>query len=149
MIKYHVLQGLIWLYICSGLSVWILRAYTVKSHWPKLLVLEICCIFTCKTRGPRWPCIAHLSTIQVLSQLIFQFRRRSSKQTFKMAGALQITPILPTKFPVNWYFGSGEEVQNRLPRWQPYLISYQNDFSCFWSASQPNTSNQVSSWPFG
>ena len=28
---------------------------------------------------------------------------------------LRVTQILPTKFQVRWPFGSGEEVQNRLP----------------------------------
>ena len=44
---------------------------------------------------------------------------------------LQATPILPTNFPVNWPFGSEEEVQNRFSRWQPSWIFYQNDFSHF------------------
>ena len=30
---------------------------------------------------------------------------------------LQITPMLPSKFGVNWPFGSGEEVKNRFSRW--------------------------------
>ena len=30
---------------------------------------------------------------------------------------LQVTQILPTKFQVDCYFGSGEEVQNRFSRW--------------------------------
>ena len=38
---------------------------------------------------------------------------------------LQVTPILPTKIPVNCPFGSGEEIQNRLARWQPSWISDQ------------------------
>ena len=28
--------------------------------------------------------------------------------------ALQVTPMLPTKFRVNWPFGSGEETKNRF-----------------------------------
>ena len=32
---------------------------------------------------------------------------------------LQVTKILPTKFPVNWPFSSKEEVQNRFLRQQP------------------------------
>ena len=42
--------------------------------------------------------------------------------------------MLPTKFGVNWPFGSGEGQKNRLSRWQPWLPSWifdQNDFSCF------------------
>ena len=27
---------------------------------------------------------------------------------------LQVTPLRPTKFPVNWLFGSGEEMNNRF-----------------------------------
>ena len=32
---------------------------------------------------------------------------------------LQVTPMLPSKFGVNWPFGSGEEAKNRFSRWQP------------------------------
>ena len=42
---------------------------------------------------------------------------------------LQVTPMLPTEFRVNWPFGSGEEAKNRFTR--PSLISYRNDFSYF------------------
>ena len=38
---------------------------------------------------------------------------------------LQVTLILPTKLRVNWPFGSGEKVQNRLSTrrlWLPFLI---------------------------
>ena len=31
-----------------------------------------------KTRGPRWPCIVHLITRQVSSQLTFLYKRRTS-----------------------------------------------------------------------
>ena len=41
---------------------------------------------------------------------------------------LQVTPMLPTKFQVNWPFGSGEEAKNRFSR-GPSLISDRNDFS--------------------
>ena len=30
---------------------------------------------------------------------------------------LQVTPMLPSKFGVNWPFGSGEEAKNRFSRW--------------------------------
>ena len=39
---------------------------------------------------------------------------------------LQVTPMLRTKFRVNWPFGSGEEAKNRFSRlrsWRPSLIS--------------------------
>ena len=47
---------------------------------------------------------------------------------------LQITPMLPTKFQVNWPFGLGEEAENRFsiwPPWWPFWISDKNDFSYF------------------
>ena len=34
---------------------------------------------------------------------------------------LQVTPMLPTKFQVNWPFGSGEEAKNMFLRWLPLL----------------------------
>ena len=34
---------------------------------------------------------------------------------------LQVTPMLPSKFGVNWPFGSGEEAKNRFSRWLPWL----------------------------
>ena len=111
---------------------------------------------------------------------------------------LQVTPMLPTKFQVNWPSGSGEEAKNRFSRWprpsaaimdfwlelfylfliykspwcflqsfkliglsvqkkkrkihfqdgmpqRPSSISYQNNFSYFWSTSHPDASYQVSS----
>ena len=78
---------------------------------------------------------------------------------------LQVTSILPIKFPVNCFFGlgekgqnrpawisdqnefsySGEEVQNRFSRhlWHPSCISDQNNFSYFWSTSHPDASYHV------
>ena len=47
---------------------------------------------------------------------------------------LQVTPMLPTKFGVNWPFGSGEEVKKRFSRWLPWrpsLISDRHDLSYF------------------
>ena len=47
---------------------------------------------------------------------------------------LQVTPMLPTKFRVNWPFGSEEEAKNtfsRWPPWWPFWISDRNDFSYF------------------
>ena len=43
---------------------------------------------------------------------------------------LQVTPMLPTKFRVNWPFGSGEEEKKRFSRW-PSWISDRNDFTYF------------------
>ena len=42
--------------------------------------------------------------------------------------------MLPTKFGVNWPFGSGEEAKNRFSRWwlrRPSWISDRHDFSYF------------------
>ena len=61
---------------------------------------------------------------------------------------LQVTLIVPSKFGVNWPFGSGEEAKNRFSRWQPWRpswISDRNDFSYFWFTSHPDASYQVSS----
>ena len=47
---------------------------------------------------------------------------------------LQVTPMLPTKFQVNWLLGLGEESKKRFsrgPPWQPSWISNQHDFSYF------------------
>ena len=47
---------------------------------------------------------------------------------------LQGILMLPSKFGVNWLFGSGEEAKNRFSRWRPWRpswISDRNDFSCF------------------
>ena len=54
-------------------------------------------------------------------------------------------PMFPTKFQVNWPFGSGElKKKNRFSRWPPW-ISDRNDFSYFWSTCRPDASCQVSS----
>ena len=45
---------------------------------------------------------------------------------------LQVASMIPTKFQVNWPFGSGEEAKNRFSRWLPLppsWISDLNDFS--------------------
>ena len=47
---------------------------------------------------------------------------------------LQVTPMLPTTFGVNWLLGSGEEAKNRFSRWLPWRpswISVRHDFSYF------------------
>ena len=44
---------------------------------------------------------------------------------------LQVTPMLPSKFGVNWPFSSGEEAKNRFSRWRPSWISDRQDFSYF------------------
>ena len=60
---------------------------------------------------------------------------------------LQVTLMVPSKFGVNWPFGSGEEAKNIFSRWRPWRpswISDRNDFSYFWSTSHPDASYQVS-----
>ena len=44
---------------------------------------------------------------------------------------LKVTLMLPSKFGVNWPFGSGEEAKNRFSRWRPSWISDRQDFSYF------------------
>ena len=47
---------------------------------------------------------------------------------------LQVTLMLPSKFGVNWPFGSEEEGKNRFSRWRPWRpsrISDRNDFTYF------------------
>ena len=40
---------------------------------------------------------------------------------------LQVTPMLPVKFQVNWLFGSGEEAKNRFSRWLPWRPPWISD----------------------
>ena len=42
---------------------------------------------------------------------------------------LQVYPMLPTKFRVNWPFSSGEEAKNRFSRWPRLGFPIGNDFS--------------------
>ena len=37
---------------------------------------------------------------------------------------LQVTLMLPSKFGVNWPFGSGEEAKNRFSRWRSWWPSW-------------------------
>ena len=43
---------------------------------------------------------------------------------------LQVTLMLPTKFGVNWPFGSGE-AKNRFSRWQPWRPPWNSDWNDF------------------
>ena len=59
---------------------------------------------------------------------------------------LQVSPMLPTKFWVNWHLGLLEEANNRFSRWPPWRPSWIYDwhnFSYFWFTSHPNASYQV------
>ena len=42
---------------------------------------------------------------------------------------LQVTPMLSSKFGVNWPLNSGEEAKNRFSRWQPWQPSWISDLS--------------------
>ena len=44
---------------------------------------------------------------------------------------LQAILMLPSKFGVNWPFGSGEEAKNRCSRWQPWRPSWISDWHNF------------------
>ena len=55
---------------------------------------------------------------------------------------LQVTPMLPTKFQVNWPFGSGIEAKNRFSRWWSSWISDRNNFSFFLSTGHHDASYQ-------
>ena len=47
---------------------------------------------------------------------------------------LQVILMLPSKFGVNWPFGSGEKAKNRFSRWPPWRqswISDRHDFRYF------------------
>ena len=59
---------------------------------------------------------------------------------------LTVTPMLPSKFGVNWPFGSGEEAKIRFSRWRPWgpsWISDRNYFSYFCFTSHPDAFCQV------
>ena len=43
---------------------------------------------------------------------------------------VQVIPLLPTKFQINWPFRS-EEAKNRFSRWRPAWIYDSNNFSYF------------------
>ena len=95
----------------------------------------------------------------------FRFRRKSSKQIFKMAAMaaiwdflsqrfelfflLQVIPMLPTKFRVNWPFSSEEEEKKRFSRWPPSWIFDWNDFSYFYIYIMMLPTNFQINWPFG
>ena len=68
--------------------------------------------------------------------------------------------MLPTKFPVNWPFGSEEEAKNIFSKWPPWWqsrISNPNDFSSSLSIKKGKRNLQVTpmlptkfriNWPF-
>ena len=57
--------------------------------------------------------------------------------------------MLPTKFQVNWSFGSGEEAKNKFSKWrqwQPSWISYWNVLAIFFlSTNHPDAFYRFSS----
>ena len=61
--------------------------------------------------------------------------------------------MLPTKFQVNWPFGSEEEVKNRFSKWLSRLPSWifnRNDFNYFDLQITTMLSDKFQvNWPFG
>ena len=100
-----------------------------------------------------WSTNHHNASYQVSSQLAFQFSRRkpwrppwTSDRDILAIFDLYVTPMLPTKFGVNWLLGLGEEAKNRFSRWPPWWpswISDRHNFSYFWSTSHPDASYLV------
>ena len=88
----------------------------------------------------------------------FQYGRHGGHLEFPMGTILaifnlQVTPILPIKFQINWHFGLGVEVKNGFSRWRPRRpswISHRKDFSFFDLQVTPMlpTKFQVN-WSFG
>ena len=66
---------------------------------------------------------------------------------------LQVTPMLPTKFRVNWPFSSGEEAKNRFSRWLPWRPSWISDctiLAIFDLQVTPMSPTRFEvNWPFG
>ena len=66
---------------------------------------------------------------------------------------LQVTLMLPSKFEINWPFGSGEEMKNRFSRWRPWrpsCISYRHDLTIFdLQVTLILPSKFGVNWPFG
>ena len=59
------------------------------------------------------------ASYQVSSELVFWFRKRSDQLAFPFGTILgsfdlQVTPMLPIKFQVNWLFSSREEAKNNF-----------------------------------
>ena len=97
-----------------------------------------------------WCFLASLESIGLLVQekkqkIDFQHGRHGSHLWFLIGMILavfdlQVTQMLPTKFWVNWPFGSGEEVKNRFSRWLPWRPSSfydRHDFSYFFIYKSP------------
>ena len=70
---------------------------------------------------------------------------------------LQVTPMLPTMFGVNWLLGSGEEAKNRFSRWLPWRpswISNRHNFRMILAIFDLQVTQMLPSkfgvnWPYG
>ena len=114
-------------------------------HWQKMGYCCDCCKWGTKTRGPSWPCNAHLSIIAlwepdlklIKAWLVQEKKRKIDFQDGPHGGHLgfpigtilaifdlQVTPMLPSNFGVNWPLGSREEAKNRFSRWWPFLLFF-------------------------
>ena len=61
---------------------------------------------------------------------------------------LLVTPMLPTKFWVNWLFGLGEEVKYIFSRWPPWISDW-NDLAIFDLQVTPMLPTKFGvDWPF-
>ena len=75
-------------------------------------------------RSGRQPPISRALGLEKKRKIDFQDSRHGGHHGFKIGTVLaifvlQVTLMLPTKFLVNWPFGSEEEVKNRFSRWLP------------------------------
>ena len=77
-----------------------------------------------KYRFSRWP--PYGPSVQEKQKIDFQDGGHLPIGTIFIIFDLQNTLMLPTKFQVNWPFGSGEEVKNTM---EAILDSDQKDFS--------------------
>ena len=68
----------------------------------------------------------------------------SLSQRFELFFHLQVTPMRPVKFRVNWPFSSEEEGKNRFSRWRHLGFPIGTIFAIFISTSHPNPSYQFS-----
>ena len=146
---------------CNLFPVLLWQGNGLNSFWDILLTRLKCWNFQnaiSKNKSP-WYFLPSLESIGLLAQEMkwkvdFQDGGHGSHLGFPIGMILaifnlQVIPMLPTKFPVNWHLGLAEEAKNRFSRWpppcRPSWIYDCHDFSYFWSTSHPNASYELSS----
>ena len=78
------------------------------------------------------PSFKPIGLLILLSKIEFQDGSHDGHLGFPIGVILAIfDPILPTKFCVNYPFGSGEAAQNRFLRWIPWWPSWLSDWKNF------------------